>query len=302
MVRTDKDKISDIVEVIKVEHLDDNKKIAFLAEKLSLVYSSPHGRRYSPSLIAMAYMWQSVSPALYKQVQLEGILTLPSAKYVRTLSSSIGDDFELTQPAKRYMSARFQKLKETDHEVSLIMDEVYCQKKVQYSNGAKSPRLLCLMIKSICGKYRDIISMTPITNINATILYTIWQSNIKVLTEVGFNVAATITDGHESNVKFYAKLIGTNPKHYYVNNLYFPGRKIFLLFNPVHLFKNFYNNFMNYSIFRYPTYDQSEPSEEIFEAKFSHVKDIFHIELGKSIKMAHKLNDKMLNPSVLEKN
>ena len=226
MVRTDKDKISDIVEVIKVEHLDDKKKIAFLAEQLSLVYSSPHGRRYSPSLIAMAYMWQSVSPALYKQVQLEGILTLPPAKYVRTLSSSIGDDLELTQPAKRYMSARFQKLKET---------EVYCQKKVQYSNGMFYgmegneiiKTLLCLMIKSICGKYRDIISMTPITNINATILYTIWQSNIKVLTEVGFNVVATITDVHESNVKFYAKLIGTNTQHYYVNNPYFPGRKIF---------------------------------------------------------------------------
>ena len=113
-------------------------------------------------------------------------------------------------------------------------------------------------------------------------------------------MVATITDGHESNVKSYAKLIGTNPQHY-VNNPYFPGRKIFLLFDPVHLFKTFYNNFMNYSIFRYPTYDHSEPSEEIFEAKFSHVKDIFHIELGKSIKMAHKLNDKVLNPSVLEK-
>ena len=138
MVRTDKDKISNIVEVIKVEHLDDNNKIAFLAKQLSLVYSSPHGRRYSPSLIAMAYMWQSVSPALYKQVQL----------VVRTLSSSIGDDLELTQPAKRYMSARFKKLKETDHEVSLIMDKVYCQKKSNIQMACfmewkvtKSPRL-----------------------------------------------------------------------------------------------------------------------------------------------------------------
>ena len=76
-------------------------------------------------LIAMAYMWQSVSPALYKQVQLEGVLILPSAKYILNISSSVGDDFKLTQPANRYLSARFQKLKETDHEVSLKMDEVY---------------------------------------------------------------------------------------------------------------------------------------------------------------------------------
>ena len=48
-----------------------------------------------------------------------------------------------------------------------------------------------------------VISMIPITNINATILYTIWESNIKVPTEIGFNVVATITDGHESKVKFF---------------------------------------------------------------------------------------------------
>ena len=176
------EKMNDIVDMIKVEHLDDNKKIAFLSEQLSLVFSSPNGRRYSPSLIAMSYMRQSVSPALYKQ--LEGVLTLPPAKYIRNISSSVGDDCKLTQPAKRYLSARFQKLKETDHEVSLIMDEVYCQNKVQYSNGMFygmegneiTKTLLCLMIKSICGIYIDVISMIPITNINATILYTIWES------------------------------------------------------------------------------------------------------------------------------
>ena len=54
------------------------------------------------------------------------------------------------------------------------MDEVYCQKKVQYSNGMFygmegneiTKTLLCLMIKSICGKYRDVISMIPITTIS----------------------------------------------------------------------------------------------------------------------------------------
>ena len=51
--------MNDIVDMIKVEHLDDNKKIAFLSEQLSLIFSSPNGRRYSPSLIAMAYTLES---------------------------------------------------------------------------------------------------------------------------------------------------------------------------------------------------------------------------------------------------
>ena len=93
------------------------------------------------------------------------------------------------------------------------MDEVYCQKKVQYSNGMFygmagneiTKSLLCLMIKSIRGKYRDVISMILITNINATILYTIWESNINALNEIGFNIVATITDGHERKAKFLAR-------------------------------------------------------------------------------------------------
>ena len=35
--------------------------------------------------------------------------------------------------------------------------------------------------------------------------------------------------------------------------------------------------------------------------KFAHIKELYHIEEGKSIKPAHKLNDKVLNPCVLEK-
>ena len=126
---------------------------------------------------------------------MEEVLTLPSAKYVRSVSSAIADDFKLTEPAKTYLSARFSKLKEIDHKVSLMMDEVYCQKKVEYSNGRFygmegkeiMKTLLCVMIKSICGKYRDVISTfsmlwTPVRNINTNILHTIWQSNIEVLT------------------------------------------------------------------------------------------------------------------------
>ena len=73
--------------------------------------------------------------ALYKQIQADAILTLPSSKYVKSITSALGEDLKLTQPARKYLSARFSKLKDIDHVVSLLMDEVYCQKKVEYSNG-----------------------------------------------------------------------------------------------------------------------------------------------------------------------
>ena len=58
---------------------------------------------------------------------------------------------------------------------------------------------------------------------------------------------------------------------------------------------------MNYSTFRYPIYDAEYSADDIPEVKSAHIKVLYHIEVGKSIKLAHKLNDKVLNPCVLEK-
>ena len=65
------------------------------------------------------------------------------------------------------------------------MDEVYCKQTVQYTNGKyygadnneTTQTLLCVMVKSVCGKYRDVVSMTQISNINADKLHTVWENS-----------------------------------------------------------------------------------------------------------------------------
>jgi hypothetical protein len=204
---SDEEFILDIVNQLE-EKFSDNKKIGFLAEQLSLVFQKPNGRRYSSCLLAMTCMWEITSPALYKQICRDEVLTLPHYKYLRSLTSALGSDLKLSEPAKAYLKARFSKLNEEDKCVSLIMDEVYVHKSVQYTNGQfyglenneATKTLFSVMVKSVCGKYRDIVSMTPITNINCVKIRTIWESNMKTLTDVGFDVCVTMTDGHESNV------------------------------------------------------------------------------------------------------
>jgi len=39
---------------------------------------------------------------------------------------------------------------------------------------------------------------------------------------------------------------------------------------------------------------------QIVNASFSHLEDLFNLELGKPVKMAHKLSDKVLHPSNIE--
>ena len=76
------------------------------------------------------------------------------------------------------------------------------------------------MIKSIAGKYRDVISMTPINRLNADKLVKIWNNVIKAVTEVGFDVVVTRVDGMRTNVSFYNKL--AVPSSRSTNQLYVP--------------------------------------------------------------------------------
>ena len=156
------------------------------------------------------------------QIVADDILTLPAARYVRSLVSAVDNDLKLTEPGEKYLSTRFSKLKDSDTTVTLLMDEVHCQKSVNYSNGKffglenneVSKTLLCLMIKSVSGKYRDVISMTPIANINDEKLYTAWDNSVKVLTSIGFDVVATMTDGHLSNLKLSRRLLKGGDNHF----------------------------------------------------------------------------------------
>ena len=72
-----------------------------------------------------------------------------------------------------------------------------------------------------------------------------WQQFIEVLKSlnlVGFKVILSVTDGHRTNVKFYTELCGSLLRVSIPHPIE-AGSRLFLLFDPVHLMKNFYNNF-----------------------------------------------------------
>ena len=71
-VRSDAQIIGNVVDELKRTSLWGNVKIKFLCEQLLLVVKTSNGRRYSQYVLALACMWQNVSPALYKQIQVDG--------------------------------------------------------------------------------------------------------------------------------------------------------------------------------------------------------------------------------------
>ena len=151
-----------------------SKKIDFIKEQLSLTNQNSHGRRYSKELIAMACMWESVSNALYKQIQSDDVLTLPATKYCQRLSSFLTVDLNLSESTVAYLKLRIQKLLRKDLTMNLILDEVYSQQSMQYSSGSFyghdgsliTKTLFCIMLKSIAGRFSDIVTMSPVANIS----------------------------------------------------------------------------------------------------------------------------------------
>ena len=176
--------------------LSSSEKLEFIKEQLSLMYSKRNGGRYSHSLLCMATMWHDISPATYNQMLADNVLTLPSPRHLRRLTSALKADLDLADSSIKYLTVRKEKLAEKDLKVAVLLDEVHCRMKVQYSNGKfyglengeATKTLLCTMVKSVAGKYRDVVSMTPITNINAEKVYIVWMNIIKVLKNIGFDV------------------------------------------------------------------------------------------------------------------
>ena len=301
------DIVDDVIEKLSNPIFDGNIKIAFIVEQLTLVLRSPNGRRYSPELLAMTCMLERISPSCYKQIYKDGFLTVPSPDHLRRLVSALDvDTLTLSETTVAYLKARYSKLHDREKVVSILMDEVYSQVTVQYvsgkffgiENGQFTKTLLSVMLKSIAGKYRDIIVMAPVVNISAEKLYEVWKNVAKAISEIGFDIAVTMTDGHSSNMSFFNTKLLSNPHDLSFENEYKPGSKIFPMFDNTHLFKNFYNNWRNKSYFKCPSFEFPETN---ISPTFAHIRRIHEIEKGLPEKMAYKLTEKVLEPKVMEK-
>ena len=285
----------------------DDTKIAFLCEQLELVLKPPKGRRYSPELLAWCCVLDRTSPACYGQMLSDGKLSLPCKKHLRRLTHALTLDLDFSESTRRYLKARLSKLELKDKVVSVIMDEVHTRKTSDYSNGRffgmdengnLTKTLLGLMVNSIAGRYRDMVSMSPVTNLTADKMKTVWTNAMKLLTEIGFHPVTTITDGLSVNMKFFKSFGESNSIPRFIPNPSAPERRNYPMCDTVHLLKNLYGNLMNYGTFVCPTFDGT--NSEI-EASFDHVVQVYNLELSMPIKLAHKLTDKVLDPSTLEK-
>ncbi|KAG1651058.1 hypothetical protein GQR58_027499 [Nymphon striatum] len=159
--------------------------------------------------------------------------------------------------------------------------------------------LLCFMICSLNCPYKDVVSLIPINVITAKKLEVHCNNVLKLLDNIGFNVVLICMDNHPVNRSYITKILCEGNLKPQVKNP-INGNPLFVLFDPVHNFKNVYNNFQSKKIFKYPDFNSID-SISINTASFHDLIDLCNIESDKPIRMAHKLTTTCLNPISIEK-
>ena len=119
---------------------------------------------------------------------------------------------------------------------------------------------------------------------------------LRVVHSVGLTVVATSMDNFFANRKFYTELYGGKLQACIPNPLDV-RQPLFLLFDAVHNFKTTYNNLVAKGAFNSPLFLGSK----IGKPSLKHIERMYTIELGKPLKMAHKLKDKVMHPLSIEK-
>lgn len=291
------------------------RKIDFLIEQLLLAVVPKSQRKYSSDLLACAAMWRNTSPTLYNQILGEGHLTLPCVSWLKKLTSSLTMSFGLTDNAIEYLKLRIQSLSNQERKVILMFDEIYVQQKVEYSggqffglqsekrndvsDGSHNPckTVLCFHVASLFGAFQDMVAQYPIMNLDSSTLLRCYEVIMRVLHNIGFEVLILSSDNATSNRKFMTELCNGSLQES-ITHPYIQDRKLYLLFDPVHGFKNVFNNFQSLERFVCPDFDNFE---KVIFPSFAHVKELFEVELGKPIKMAYKLTKKAISPKAIEK-
>ena len=277
-----------------------NNKIAFIIEQLKLLSIPKNQRHYSPSLLVFSSIWKAASTSCYRQMLQSNVLTLPSLSTLYRINNILSlrsTEEEIT----KYFQLKIQKLTDIERNVILIIDEVYVQKNMEYTggkyfgtvDGELAKTVLCFMIKSLRHHYKDVVALFPCHALTSASLLNHFYKVNRLLCEIGFHIVAISADNASVNRSFYSilsngSMSSTNP---------ITGEPLHLIFDPTHLFKNFYNNFERKKKFIYHEND----TNELVQPCFSHINELYEMERNMPLKLAHRLNQNVIKPDNIQR-
>ena len=273
---------------------------------LLLSASTAFHRRYEPAFLRWCFLIYFHSPAAYRAIIETKCLVVPSECLLRRYSAPHAVQPGLHDVREQYLASVSESMTSLEKNVSVIVDEMYVKPEISYSDGKLSgfadnrpdavaaTTILTLMVQSLCGSFRDVVAFFPVYKLTGAEEAKYVRDTIMLIERSGLNTRCVVCDNSKVNQTMLREFnveindgITTGTAVHPVRH----DQNLFFIIDPCHLIKCIRNNWLNRSVF---CIDGDSVSVE-------HVRQLHSEDLKRDIKLAPKLNTKVLSPTNTEK-
>ena len=154
--------------------------------------------------------------------------------------------------------------------------------------------ILTLMVQSLCGSFRDVVAFFPVCQLTGVDEAKYVRDAILLIENSGLRTQCVVCDNSKVNQAMLREF-GVSVKDDIMSGVAIHpvqlDRKLFFIINPCHLIKCIRNNWLQKSTFLVAGADVS----------LEYVRQLHSEDMKRDIKLAPKLNNKVLNPTNIEK-
>ena len=247
--------------------------------------------------MVIAFRFFAISASVYRRLR-STVLSLPHDSYLKRLSSVFSLSGELNDSSHvEYLKQKAALLQPHERRVLLLLDEIYVTPKTSFKGGCLTNSPLeqativqTFMLCSLLSPNKDVAAMVPVKNLTAAYLKDCTLKVIAMLEKAGYLVFCLISDNNRVNRNMFTEICGGSLTPY-VQHPFAADRKLFFLFDSVHLLKCVRNNWLGQSdsdnTFLFPDLR----SDNILKASLSHLRKLYESEKDSLVKLAPGLSE-----------
>jgi hypothetical protein len=187
----------------------------------------------------------------------EKILILPNMSYLKRLSAVFKTDDSCNQELSAhyvYLKNKAELLQLHERHVILLLDEIHVNQKSVYKGGSivgmasnaidtEASTVQTFMLCSLLSSNKDVAAMIAVKNLNTVYLTELTNKVIVMLENAGYFVFCLISDNNRVNRNMFTQMCNGELQPYIKHPLN-DERKLFFLFDSVHLIKCMRNNWL----------------------------------------------------------
>jgi hypothetical protein len=292
--------------LIHLEAANRDERVPFLLRQLELGTNEGTGRRYTGEDILTAARIYFGGRGCYRVLQ--GILNLPHPSTLKRHMGGLGT-VGTDEDCKILITAQFRELMGSQLLCIILFDEVHILPShrlrgghtiglAEDNPGKLARTVLAFLIKPLMGGQPFVARLVPIYSLQPAFVFQQLCRLITMIHNCNGQVLALMADNHFVSQRCFNLFKRDPERPWHAENPHDHRLPLYLLFDPVHLLKNFRNNWYTQSkqemSFRLPG------SEEVSCGKWTDITQIYEEEKGHVVRQT-TLSQSACYPAPLER-